>query len=1659
MARTCERCWLVVVFFTMSVAMTAQPHWAWSLGGTGNDHVADILSDAAGHLYITGEFSGVIVFDGQGFMAGGGTDLFVAKLDPNGGLIWWRQGGGPGIDRGVKLALSAAGELAVVGEFMGQADVLGTPVQSAGGTPDMFIAELDGATGATNWVRHGGGADGADRPYGVGYAPSGQVTLAGEFKGTATWDGVSLVSTLEPLTMVHSMDIVVASYSGQGNLLWLQQGAAEFTDRAIDLATDAAGAIYVCGQFSDTIAFDQVHDNAMYNASFLLKLDPAGNEVWFRRFGGAVYNHVRDMQMAGDGHLLIAGDLRGTMIFLDSVPDMVASVTDHAYYLLEVDTAGQYVRHARSGSDELISARSVVERNDTIAVLGHFECSWTEKAAVHGAGRFLAVGDEDLFIERFTLDSLAPIDAQQFGGSQEKLAGQMTLQPDGALVFSGSFERGLVFPADDSPFPTTAPPIGEGRDLDGNSIQACQDSLMGSYVGLVSVGLKDGFIAKGFVEGRSPYDAWIRNDTVCAFPLLDACIWSNYDCQDSIRVCGTAHLSTRIPVRTTWPGLLTLGPEVDILWPDGGTRPDTVVNTSGWYWVQVSWRNGCIVWTDSIHVIVDPVPPKPLISDDVVVNTAAYHPLDLVLCSPDTALIWVANPVPWADYVWTNTADSSITLGTSVQADTTGWYVVVATTVEGCSSVNHLHVQLWPSDSLPALDATITIDYGADTLWLCPQEQGNLGWTIAWSVNGVPFTPPDWMDLAVRVNGGPWGSNYSFTMGSEQFTPTGNGVHTHVIEWRLTNGPCVPDTLYFSAGDSVVVVIHPAVPLSFAVSGPGIACEGDTVLWTMQCVGCSSVTASWGVSLQGDSAWVSVAGLHVFQATAVDTTTGCSANQTVYKFLVNPGIPELQVLPPDGVICPGDSALISTPVPGTDHIWYGPMGPQPNGLPFVYTSVPGEYYMTMIDTLGCFLASDPVLITGYATPFLNVTPDGVLCASDPNDEVTLQVVTTGYNSLIWDAPLSGNNLVQVVDQPGTYGCSVSACGISTVLSVDVVAGVPEAIVLAPDTVPLCPGTPVVLEAAPGQALYIWEPGTVYGAQLTVTAPGAYVLTVIDASGCTATSDTVWVIEHMFTPATATGDTVCAGSDAVLTVTGSGTFLWYADPGLDSLLGSGPQLVLPALTTTTTVLVQPLDTVCGGVAPIPVTAVVLPVPGGAIDAPVAVCLGQPVLFTFGPTDDGSVLWVTPGGAFQGDSLSIPSVQLSDAGIYSATWMNTCGVAVDTVLLTVLGPASFSLGPDTAICPGEVVEYTLPVWAVDGLWNGQVQGSSFITGAEGAVIASALDMQGCAVADTVIVDLLWPDIPLVVDDVEVCAGAAVVLTAQGSGYLNWFSDGVLLGVGPLLDLGVPVDSLLITVDQVQYGCTTTVQVQVSVTPMPMQASLVGPTTACLGEPFTLELVGGPGITGTWTGPQGSSWSGPVWSVPAASSADSGVYEVLPAIGPCVGDTLMWTLAVVEAQPMDLGPDTTICLGLFVTLTAPPWAASPIWSTGSTATAIIVGAAGVYSLEALDANGCTVWDDMEVFTIECEGEPPTVFSPNGDGINDHWHLIGVGGQQVEVRILDRFGAVVHEGVLGRMGWDGTHFRTGTPVPDGTYFYIVEQRRESGEPIARTGHITLLR
>src|SRR5690606_6329711 len=154
---------------------------------------------------------------GSAHVSSGAIDLFVAKLNAAGDVQWFKQGGGVGIDRGIKLAVGPAGTIAVVGEVMGDATPFGAPLSSAGGTTDMFVAVLNKSDGALQWIRQGGGADGADRPAGVSVAADGRVAVVGEFRGTATWEGSSLTSMVDG-SGLPSVDVFVANYAPNGDL-------------------------------------------------------------------------------------------------------------------------------------------------------------------------------------------------------------------------------------------------------------------------------------------------------------------------------------------------------------------------------------------------------------------------------------------------------------------------------------------------------------------------------------------------------------------------------------------------------------------------------------------------------------------------------------------------------------------------------------------------------------------------------------------------------------------------------------------------------------------------------------------------------------------------------------------------------------------------------------------------------------------------------------------------------------------------------------------------------------------------------------------------------------------------------------------------------------------------------------------------------------------------------------------------------------------------------------------------------------------------------------------------------------------------------------------------------------------------------------------------
>jgi gliding motility-associated-like protein len=94
--------------------------------------------------------------------------------------------------------------------------------------------------------------------------------------------------------------------------------------------------------------------------------------------------------------------------------------------------------------------------------------------------------------------------------------------------------------------------------------------------------------------------------------------------------------------------------------------------------------------------------------------------------------------------------------------------------------------------------------------------------------------------------------------------------------------------------------------------------------------------------------------------------------------------------------------------------------------------------------------------------------------------------------------------------------------------------------------------------------------------------------------------------------------------------------------------------------------------------------------------------------------------------------------------------------------------------------------------------------------------------------------------------------------------------------------------------------------------------------------------------------------------------------------------------------------------------------------------------------DANGCSILHTVQVQETSCITEPPViyipnVFTPNGDDVNDTFEIVFQNGVLERGWILNRWGNIIAEFSPTQFNWDGTDQRTGLPVLDGVYTYVV--------------------
>lgn len=371
--------WLAALLGYASPGQAQAPTWDWAHQGqgTGTAWPFDMAVDAAGNTYVVGILYGTMTLDDGTQLASSATndaDGFLVKYTPAGAVAWaHRLGAAPTYDAAYGVALDAAGNAYVAGQFSGQLAVGSFTLSTIAGASGAFLVKYD-AQGTAQWARQstersiGQSAAGQDveldaagNSYisgfitwggsafgGVALAPAAGASYAHfltkyDAAGTVQWaraEGstlsnsvnfayvaaapggeVYLACSIQQAALIGgqsypsrgSTDAFVLKYDALGTLQWVQQLGGPGDDDVRRGTVDATGSLYLPLSFSDqAIAVGTTLHAAGSKDLALLKLSGQGGLEWVRTAGGPDYDLAQSAALDPFGNVYLAGLFMGT---------------------------------------------------------------------------------------------------------------------------------------------------------------------------------------------------------------------------------------------------------------------------------------------------------------------------------------------------------------------------------------------------------------------------------------------------------------------------------------------------------------------------------------------------------------------------------------------------------------------------------------------------------------------------------------------------------------------------------------------------------------------------------------------------------------------------------------------------------------------------------------------------------------------------------------------------------------------------------------------------------------------------------------------------------------------------------------------------------------------------------------------------------------------------------------------------------------------------------------------------------------------------------------------------------------------------------------------------------------------------------------------------
>ena len=438
---------IYILAISLLFILTAQaqaPDWVWAKSplGSGSESASSVATDVSNNVYVTGSFtSATVLFGTTTLTNGGSSDIYIAKYDPSGNVLWAIKGGGSGSDVSFGIAADAAGGVYITGYYTGATITFGTTTLNSAGSWDIFLAKYNSA-GVFQWAKTIGGT-GADQGYGIATDANNDVYITGNFfSGTMALSVGNLTNAT-----TSTSDMFVIKYNSIGTIQWAKSAGSNGSEEGYGITADASGNIYAVGVYTSTnVTFGSTtltNSTFLSRDIYLTKYDAlTGTVTWAKTSGGTNQDYAYNVKADSNGDVYITGYFTSTTATFGGV-SIANAGGNTRLFTVKYNSAGisQWAKSPTSTGSAVGSAIALDYQNN-VFVTGYYR-----DVSVNFDGTILSNfnqfgADNDIFVVKYNSSGV-----QQWvrgdGNESDEGGSGISVDLNGNIYVVGSFDGGI----------------------------------------------------------------------------------------------------------------------------------------------------------------------------------------------------------------------------------------------------------------------------------------------------------------------------------------------------------------------------------------------------------------------------------------------------------------------------------------------------------------------------------------------------------------------------------------------------------------------------------------------------------------------------------------------------------------------------------------------------------------------------------------------------------------------------------------------------------------------------------------------------------------------------------------------------------------------------------------------------------------------------------------------------------------------------------------------------------------------------------------------------------------------------------------------------------------------------------------------------------------